>query len=130
MTDLRDKITAAIDRAEQVARATADVHDIPEWTAMAGVQGWDVLIDDPKHRYIIAIGASEEEALHIVLNDPAAVLRRCAADRRVLERHRTPAAVPIEDPGPYTCVACAGLAVWPCDDIRDLADRYGIELEA
>ncbi len=66
---------------------------------------------------------------HIAVQDPARTLARVAADRRVLERHRV-ADHTDEDP---RCDWCdmPGLAdvSWPCPDIKDLATRYGIEVE-
>lgn len=81
--DLRDKITAAIDRAEAAAvRATA--HGDIGWYRRDGIlvdnagmivvrTAWQGFADNPW-----------PDAQHIALNDPAAVLRRCAADRRLL----------------------------------------------
>ena len=89
--------------------------------------------------------------------EPLAVLRRCAADRRVLERHqRVVETVEWWDCSDGTGVAavcaCCGnrepnewdlgvgnygakpegwvspYVLWPCDDILDLADRWGVEI--
>ena len=67
-------------------------------------------------------------ALHVQLNDPAAVLRQTVRDLKVLNRHRE---------GQDICVACrdwrsadechTGVPLLPCPDIRDLAEAYEIE---
>ncbi|WP_086564918.1 DUF6221 family protein [Streptomyces africanus] len=68
----------------------------------------------------------------IALNDPESVLRRCAADRKLLERHR-----PQQDGSPFpdsmqcrTCSEDGGdgyqyLVPAPCPTLRDLAEGYG-----
>lgn len=60
----------------------------------------------------------------------AAVLRRVAAQRRVLERHQPH----IGDDGQATCEHCPAdyedeLTPWPCPEFADLADGLGIDLE-
>lgn len=70
-------------------------------------------------------------AEHIALNDPASVLRRCAADRKQLELHG-----PMEDPevvgDDLHCTSCRVTAIgefdaapWPCATVRALAEGYG-----
>lgn len=61
-----------------------------------------------------------------------AVLRQTARDRRVLERHREVPAHGWGNDVP-TCELEYGagegwIADWPCDDIRDLAEAYAVEL--
>lgn len=51
-----------------------------------------------------------------------AVLRRCAADRRILARHRPEAHSDGRLPG--FCKHCGWR--WPCPDLRDLADAHGL----
>lgn len=145
--DLRDKITAAIDRAEQVARRANVVQDDPNWWVsevaasggglftvrsqrdnrpIARVQRLEGHDFDPG---LILDGAAVAE--HIALHDPAAVLRRCAADRRVLERHAPHYRYNGANPECSWCwTPREEPADWPCEDYRDLADRYGIEVEA
>lgn len=63
------------------------------------------------------------------LSDRASVLRRVAADRRVLDRHqltRVPHIVP-GMPVREWCATCDSF--WPCVEFVDLADRYGITTE-
>lgn len=66
---------------------------------------------------------------HMALHHPAAVLRRIAADRKAIERHR--------DDGHGKCVECGQgyeLSDWgpdvPCDTIRDLASGWDWKEEA
>lgn len=67
------------------------------------------------------------EAQHMAANSPAAVLRRCARDLRVLERHHP------DNVEPICCIACSwdvGDAMhyepWPCVELCDLAEDYGL----
>lgn len=67
-------------------------------------------------------------------NDPAAVLRRIAADRKTLAEHKLTGA---DFDGTRMCLACGGYnmnsgwgavgyrTVWPCPTIRNLAEGYG-----
>lgn len=65
-------------------------------------------------------------AMHIAENGPPEILRRVAADRRVLDRH-----VQMSGGGcRYCCTSPLDDTWWPCPDLVDLADRYGIETEA
>lgn len=68
-------------------------------------------------------------------NDPAAVLRRIAADRKTLELHG-PVTVEYEDDSPPTlaCRTCGSHfeypTAWPCTTLRLLAEGYGWTEEA
>ena len=81
-------LDSAIARREQVAQTAAALQDDPE-------NGWGIVDDSsyavPSKRRTISphIGFTHEpeSAEHIVLNNPADVLRRCAADRKLLEIH-------------------------------------------
>lgn len=156
--DVVPRILAAIDETERDARAatqgpwrhTPEKHWRKPGTAwceeavFAGPVGADAVCvagtgnsDDPQ---------SMADAAHIARHDPDAVLRRCAADRRRLERH-----TPIPDHGrfsddwanecpnpgdcdcgerPKVCGACrdqaGGPLEAPCRDLLDLADSYGV----
>ncbi|QQM45219.1 DUF6221 family protein [Streptomyces liliifuscus] len=102
MTDLHDWITQQVEQRQREAREGR-------------------LLLDEEGRYL----------QHAPVDDPAAALRRCDADRRVLARH-TP-----HSSGSTNCVvrcqrAHHGLQVcnhdghhWPCDDITDLATAHG-----
>lgn len=61
---------------------------------------------------------------HVLRHDPASVLRRCAADRKLVQRHK-----PVTDAdgnGEY-CFHCA--ETWPCPDLLDRAEAYGLPIE-
>lgn len=78
----------AISERETVARAAAALQDDPE-------NGWGIVDDSSyavpsKRRFIsphIGLTHEPESAEHIVLNNPASALRRCAADRKLLSLH-------------------------------------------
>lgn len=134
-TDLRDRITAAINHAEQTAQAVEKTWPGP-WTSTR--TGW--VLDAQGDQ---VDGVSVDLARQMIANSPAAVLRRCAADRRVLDRHRSDSAVESSREF-WACVACSieiecnsdrscthyDTIPWPCPDICDLADRYGIEVDS
>lgn len=73
----------------------------------------------------------EEDLEHIVRHSPSAVLRRCAADRRVVERHTEfhaavlPAAPGAEPQTERWCTQCRS-SRWPCPELVDRAEAYGI----
>ncbi len=77
-------------------------------------------------------------AEHIARQDPAATLRRIAAHRRILKRHSPqeegmgaipPDFIEYREISPV-CERCGQPGeygvVWPCDDVRDLAEIYGV----
>ena len=81
-------LDAAITQFERVATAAAALQGDPE-------NGWGI-VDNSAYaqpsqaRHIsphIGLTHEPEPAEHITLNNPAAVLRRCAADRRLLKLH-------------------------------------------
>jgi hypothetical protein len=77
--ELYDWIIQQIDAAEHQARAAAEFQAL-EWSCPStGVVDLGA--------ELIATG-DRDVAYHIVRHDPAAVLRRCAADRKILEHHR------------------------------------------
>jgi hypothetical protein len=62
-----------------------------------------------------------------------AVLRGCVADRRMLARHAPkPAKFVLEGDTQLLCGCSVDpdefyANLWPCEDIRDMAERYGLE---
>lgn len=131
MNGLIARLREAIDATEQLARRAGS----NTWTVRPGaryIEGDDIVIYDEG-------GHTSDQAAHIVRHAPAAVLRRCEADRRILTRHKPVAEYPA--PHPPSCDAClqpgyigveysADWAAqdWPCPEIRDLAHVYGIEV--
>ncbi|WP_020135026.1 DUF6221 family protein [Streptomyces sp. 351MFTsu5.1] len=103
MTDLHGWITQQVDRVEAVARAAAD-GDSGEW--FVG-RKWNVYRTEDQElgtgveiNRLVVYGNVQAQSEHIALNDPAAVLRRCAADRKILDDHNVFA------DGSTHCVGC------------------------
>lgn len=145
MTDLHDWITQQIDKAKAVARDAggAPWHWEHDYGGMCNDQTCpygELVADYPEgpitvmdvHGYDIHEPWSG--AAHIALHDPAAVLRRCAADRKILAEH---AAQPDGSgfPDSQQCQTCSQpggdgyqyLVPYPCPTVRDLAEGYGLE---
>ena len=124
---LRDAMAAAWQLAEAAARETSSAdweyqeHDnrlvatIPPWFTVADVD----YLDPTPGKFMAA-------------TDPAAVLRRISADRKILDWHTTPhtsdAEYCVECGGPCThkgeaeCTACG---MTPCNTLVWLAEGYG-----
>lgn len=88
MPDLHGWITQQIDDREEAARAAAD-GDSGEW--FVG-EKWNVLRIESlpagcTPNILVVYGNMAVQSDHIALNDPASVLRRCAADRKILAAH-------------------------------------------
>jgi hypothetical protein len=136
MPDLHGWITQQIDRVEETARAVED-HSAPwdgQWIAdgsdAARTYNGHVLFYG--HNYPLKAGL----VAHVVAHDPAAVLRRCAADRKILARHRlNPDAIW------YEAAMCEGCGTEgemgylrtenlnDCPELLDLAEAHGLTLE-
>jgi hypothetical protein len=157
MTDLHDRLRAAVEERKRVAEAASGDHrgatptgEHWQWECttcdtvihITPVTILDEILECPNdhgtpalrsaEQYPASIGgtlshfvvyAAEEvrpaDALYLALNDPARILRDCARDLRVLERHH-PA-----DSGTICGYCCA---IWPCPDRADLAEEYGVEI--
>lgn len=155
MDDFVQRVLATIDVTERDARPAAwkDAH----WAvAEQPAAKWGEEEPDPvvlaDGKPIIRLNTEYAGHLavdHVVRQAPAATLRRCAADRRVVERHR-----PVGDHGrfsddwaddcpnpgdcahterPPVCMTCRDYAgdpvPAPCPDLLDRADAYGITVE-
>lgn len=90
MTDLHGWITQRVDEAERLARNAA-TEDDGDWFVGAK---WNVYSaedqtphDDVETNPLVVYGNALAYSEHIARHDPGAVLRRCEADRRILERH-------------------------------------------
>jgi hypothetical protein len=74
-----------------------------------------------------------EEAAHIALHDPASVLRRCEADRKILTIHAPQGG----DWEPYACEGCGSDSEYgvlvdhtnDCETLLALAEGYGLTEE-
>jgi cytochrome c5 len=120
----------AMDAAERDAEAAAK-DGTPDWYAkdhyaVADAAGEPVVYDEGR--------PTPDQVRHIVRHDPAAVLRRIAADRKILEAH--PITTEVINPGYGKRVAdfgCATCHDWDgvtegygwCDTVRLLAEGYG-----
>jgi hypothetical protein len=84
--DLAAWLTEIWDEEERLAKAAAEQYPGQEWN-----MGADDVVGAERGGYV-ACGAygggiSEEIGAHIVAHDPASVLARVAADRKILELH-------------------------------------------
>jgi hypothetical protein len=122
--DLHGWITQQIDKTEHQARAAAELQ-APQWTCPS--TGVVDLGDD-----LIATG-DRDVAYHIALHDPAMVLRRCTADRKILEVHKPYGG---RGYGGHACTGCGELSEdWAvdhtngCPTLLALAEGYGLTPE-
>ncbi|MFI8191366.1 DUF6221 family protein [Streptomyces sp. NPDC085946] len=130
--DLHAWITQQVERVEAAARKAADCTTAHRWEAIGSliVAVPDVNTAGPEIIEVV-LHTYDEALVHVAANDPAAILRRCEADRRILARHRI-------DPGqaafPGACEGC-GLDNWDlpntesvnyCPELLDLAHAHGI----
>lgn len=153
MSDLVSRLIAAIEETERLATncegrewghrfgPAPDGEEPEHW--VAGVPTSDTIAICGED-YTMA----RHHAAHIAHNDPTAVLRRCAADRRRLELHAPEEtdwwAEDDEDGGPVeilycprcwkgqSCACCAPAPTrghWPCEEVRLLCDTYGLSVE-
>jgi hypothetical protein len=128
MPDLHGWLSQQIDAVEAVARAAAS-DGTPDWYtknhfAVADGDGDAVAYNEGN--------PTPDQARHIALHDPAGVLRRCAADRKILAEHR-PHGGKWE---PYACEGCGmdggDCADWMVEHVNDcptllaLAEGYGL----
>lgn len=132
--DIVRQVLAAIEATEQDARdAKNDRSGV--WHHVVTPGGQNKVVDDLG--YTVTGHYHDDSAPwwtcpHIARNDPDAVLRRCAADRRRIERHQLETATDGRYEGSLICVGCSvGDDDWfdrpfPCPDFLDLADSYGV----
>lgn len=140
MPDLHDWITQQVDETERIAQQAASYDDGASHD-VAGPEGtWAHLNESEwfgaSHRGgVIAprIGYTNAPELgaHIIRHDPATVLRRCAADRKILAEH-----APADGWNPYACTGCGHDDFGPnvdhtndCPTLQALAEGYGLTEE-
>lgn len=115
MTDLHGWITQQVDRVEETARAVKD-RSAP-WDGQWMADGNSAVRTVNGHVLFYRHGPDPLKpglADHVALHDPAAVLRRCEADRRTLARHGVD---PNEATSPLFATACDGCGTeGDCDD--------------
>ncbi|MFI9154523.1 DUF6221 family protein [Streptomyces sp. NPDC053367] len=133
MPDLHGWITQQIDKTQRVAEAARGTgegrwhHDTSYPNGYVYDEGVQPVVYDEST-------PSPEEAAHIALNDPASVLRRCAADRKILARHCL-------DPDVHFEPACKGCRTYgdcdlswtdnlnECPELLDLGYAHGLTEE-
>ena len=119
MPDLHGWITQQIDQAQRIAEA-ARGHGEGRWHHETGYHSGRVT-DERGETVVYDEGAPlEEEAAHIAMHDPAAVLRRCEADRKTLALHQP-------EPGQHPDFCGYDKHELPCPSLRLLAEAYGWE---
>lgn len=128
--DLHAWITQQVDRVEETARAVED-RSAP-WDGQWMADGNSAVRTLNGHVLFYRHGPDPLKpglADHVAQHDPAAVLRRCDADRRILSRHR-------RDPNCLAWAACKGCGNddWglpnvenqnDCPELLDLAHAHG-----
>lgn len=135
--DLLAWLDTAISRREQTARLAADAVGGPSW------DGWSREVSvHPPGNDTVADGVmygdlyepmKQEACDHIAANDPESVLRRCAADRKLIAAHpitRDVIAVQPDGTHGFGCAVCHNedlltLGDGWCDSLRALAEGYG-----
>lgn len=132
MPDLHGWISQKIDAVEECARAcppwpwTFDTDD-DAVIAADGIQVADVFALSSKQ--LRATG------LHVIANDPEAVLRRCAADRKILARHSVDPALSDDRLWATACNGCGSDGdcddpvtenINDCPELLDLAWAHGM----
>jgi hypothetical protein len=146
--DLHGWITQQIDETDAAARKAAALCGChppsPHWAFGDETTDGRILVDDDPHpgakRKIGRRWNGSYEGMfmaeHVVRHDPAAVLRRCEADRKILDTHS-----PIGGgwPGHYVCSGCGydgGYCPEPytehvndCPTLLALAEGYGLTEE-
>lgn len=153
MSDLHGRLLAAVNERLELARAATPgpwtVEDA--YARVAGCRCLSCYEDEPYGRMIPELDGPpradtspvlyDHDASFIAANDPATVIRHGERDLKVLERHhavaRDGSPVWASFDGTAWCWCCTGMdagrpmvgGAWPCDEIRDLAEAYGIEVQ-
>lgn len=151
MSDLHGWISQQIDEVEQLATLISPGGYAPdEWRTEPSRSGrWEQVvaysrtnIEPPEaavresDQPVALVQSGRNEHLLIAMHDPAAVLRRCEADRRVLERHRLN-----PDASWMDAASCHGCGTYgyddspntenlnDCPELIDLAYAHGLTPE-
>lgn len=124
MKDLVSRLLAAIEKTERLAQAaTPGPWHVDDERYAEAIYGGETacVIGGGRWGGEASVFDSTEDALHIAHNDPAAVLRRCKADREIVDLHG-----PTRRTG--VCQCCDWVS-YPCHTLRALALGYGISVE-
>lgn len=132
--DLAARLLAAIDETEPLAlHAHGDTWTVGSTFAVKSTDGEEVIAEGEPGSGggVIDIPTTA----HIIHNDPQRVLRRCAADRKILAEHPQVDADHVGDQ-PTGCATChndpdCGITIGKgnCTTILLLADGYGVTTE-
>lgn len=126
----RTEVLAALDRLEALANAAAELGGSGEWRPAASfdavIAGSPPTNDTERIHYggpVVGESMNTPYREHVLANDPARVLRRLAADRRIATRHDC------EEPkdGLFYCEGCNGTRDEDdggCPDVAALWDAY------
>jgi hypothetical protein len=120
-------ILAYLDRKIAAQETAARNADQGHWSVSnSGYEEWDAGVGSSSNDGGAIANCCIEEARHIALHDPASVLRRCTADRKLLELHAGRA---------HTCAATDYDGDYDnqarfydheaCPVVRTLAEGYG-----
>lgn len=127
MTAQGGDLLAWLDSAIAIREEAARGADNGSWAAVElGYEEWEATVGSSSYNGGAVANCHMEEARHIALHDPQSVLRRCAADRKLLELHaRRMHSCPAADETGY-------LDEWTqfdhsevCPVVQHLADGYG-----
>lgn len=129
VSDLVSRLLTAIDETERLANAaTPGPWRVDDERYAEAIYGGEVgcVVGGGRWAGESSVFDSTEDALHIVHNDPAAVLRRCQADRELIALHPQDAELG------WLCQLCGGEGqnidcTYPCDTLRLLAGSYGVD---
>jgi hypothetical protein len=135
-TDPLAHLTAALDAAQRDAEAAGGdawrlddivIRDMVGGEAAEVDRVPDGVVVGADGRGVVAVEHLGHAAGHVLRHDPAAVLRRIAAERRQLARHQPFENLEIVDmPKVGHVTRCAhDKQHWPCPDITDLAEGWG-----
>lgn len=142
MSDLVDKLSAAIDEDERIATRAAGAHGgSAEWQFVPAsddaepvVAIGDHLLHSDYHRAEHPLLPSEIQ--HVARHDPARVLRMVAAHRKILDVHRIETRHIEGWRAEYSCNRCDWTPeehLWndgqACEAIMALAEVYGIDVD-
>ena len=144
MTVLHERLLAVVEAREQIAKSALG----PRWNK----NGWEIRTppsgskdrnpDGPDWYQIVSFSLGNRESTaefkdrmwnnlsHIEANDPYFVLKSCARDRKVLERHT----LEVLPSGVEICFWCSEdgyypvVIRYPCPEIKDLAELYEVAL--
>lgn len=126
---LAARLLAAIEETERLARDAVQ-ETTGRWTSREVEWGVGTVVEDDCGALLLHVTyhGRNVQYPHIAHNDPDTVLRRCAADRRILDRHK-PHVIETSrsNPQPVICDYCSHVpdAVdWPCPDVEDIVVAY------